>query len=220
MKPILATNIDGFLIKHEAFTEPHKAWFERAIKKTGDRSLEQWKGRKDYFKGVDIAMEKLMPDATPEERTIQARRWYQQDVVQYVKENQGMVYENVKKILKKLKSKFTLALVTVNSQEYISQILEAADLKGIYDIVYAIPSSEKPDKTSLFQRFTKEYGKPKLYIAARSKEAFEECTKIGSLCVYAAWDEFELEISKIARETIKKPSQIELIVKSSSISQL
>ena len=53
-KPILATNLDGFLIKHEAFVEPHKAWFDRAIKKTGDTSLEEWKGSKEYFKGVKI----------------------------------------------------------------------------------------------------------------------------------------------------------------------
>jgi hypothetical protein len=73
-KPILATNIDGLLIRHEAFIEPHKAWFDRAIKKTGDKSLGEWKGRTDYFLGVDKAMEKLMPKASKEERTEQARK--------------------------------------------------------------------------------------------------------------------------------------------------
>jgi len=32
-KPILATNIDGLLLEHEVFTEPHRGWFKRAIKK-------------------------------------------------------------------------------------------------------------------------------------------------------------------------------------------
>ncbi len=41
VKPILATNIDGLLLKHKVFTKPHKAWFNRAIEKTGDKSLEQ-----------------------------------------------------------------------------------------------------------------------------------------------------------------------------------
>jgi len=72
-KLIIATNIDGLLLEHETFIEPHKYWFDRAIQKTGDNSLENWKGKEDYFKGVNIAMEKLMPKATAEQRTLQAR---------------------------------------------------------------------------------------------------------------------------------------------------
>ncbi len=72
-KPILATNIDGFLIKHEAFIEPHRVWFDRAILLTKDSSLNQWKGHPEYFKGVNLAMEKIMPTASKEKRTSQAR---------------------------------------------------------------------------------------------------------------------------------------------------
>jgi len=75
-KPIIVTNIDGLLLEHETFIEPHKAWFDRAIEKTGDNSLEEWKGHKEYFKGVNKAMEKIMPDAPLEKRTAQARKWY------------------------------------------------------------------------------------------------------------------------------------------------
>ena len=211
-KPILATNIDGFLVRHEAFIEPHRVWFDRAIKLTGDKNLEQWKGRKDYFKGVDLAMAKILPDKSNEERTKQARTWYQEDVVNYIKERPETVYLDVAKALLKLKSKVTLALVTTNSQEYIGQILEAAGLENIYDIVFAIPSSEKPNKASLFERFTKKYGNPKIYIAARSKEAFEECIKLGSLCIYASWDSFDQELSSLANRTIKSPVEIESVL--------
>ena len=212
-KPILATNIDGFLIKHEAFIEPHKAWFDRAVKLTGDKSLEQWKNRKDYFKGVDIAMAKIMPQSTEKERTIQARNWYQQDVVTYIKTHQETIYKKAVEILKISKSKFTLALVTVNTNEYIKQILEAAGISDLYDIVYAIPSSEKPDKATLFKNFVERYGEPKYYIAARSKEAFEECLKMGTLCIYACWDELDPEIEKMACEKVKSPQEIELLIK-------
>lgn len=211
-KPILATNIDGLLIKHEAFIEPHKAWFDRAIKLTRDKSLEQWKGRKDYFKGVDIAMEKILPDKSPDERTSQARRWYQEDVVKYIREHPESVYTNAAQALKRLKPRFTLALVTTNAQEYIGQILEAARLNDIYYIIFAIPETEKPDKASLFDRFTKEHGNPKFYIAARSKESFEECLKLGSFCIYASWDDFDQELASLAKKTIKSPSELESVL--------
>ena len=209
-KEILATNIDGFLIKHAAFIEPHVAWFDRAIKLTRDTSLEGWKHKKDYFLGVDKAMEQIMPEASEEERTSQARKWYQEDVVSYIKQHPEVVYRKVAELMKKLKSRFRLALVTTNTNEYIYQIIEAAGLTGIYDIVYAVPSSEKPDKAALFRNFTREHGKPKYYIAARSKEAFEECLSMGSICLYATWDEFEPEISELKVERVKTPGQLEV----------
>lgn len=213
-KPILATNIDGLLIKHEAFIEPHKAWFDRAIKLTGDKSLEQWKGRKDYFKGVDLAMARILPGKSDEERTVQARRWYQEDVIKYIQNHPEAVYIHAARTLRRLKERFTLALVTTNSQEYISQILEAAGLEDVYDIVFAIPASEKPDKGRLFSQFVKKHGRPEVYIAARSKEAFEECASLGSLCIYAAWDELDPEMSAISRQTIKNPSELEKVIAS------
>jgi len=211
-KPILATNIDGFLIKHAAFIEPHKAWFDRVIRLTGDKSLEKWKGRKDYFTGVDIAMAKIMPEASDEKRTKQARDWYQQDVIDYINIHPELIYKKAIEVLKKAKSRFILALVTVNTKEHIKQILEAVGISDLYDIVYAIPASEKPDKASLFKNFVQEYGEPKYYIAARSKEAFEECLKLGTLCIYACWDEFDRKIGNIAREKARTPQEMELVI--------
>lgn len=208
-KPILATNIDGLLVKHETFIEPHKAWFDRAIKLTGDKSLEQWKGKKDYFKVVDLAMAKILPGASLEKRTEQARIWYQEDVVHYIKEHPETVYLNVAKVLKNLKSRFTLALVTTNSQDYIGQILESAGLENIYDIIFAIPSSEKPDKVRLFDKFARRYGSPRFYLAARSREAFEESIKLGSFCIYASWDEFDSELASLANRTVKSPRELQ-----------
>ena len=97
----------------------------------------------------------------------------------------------------------------MNAKEYIQQILDAANLSDIYDIVYAIPISEKPDKAELFKRFVKEHKNPKFYVAARSKEAFEECLKLSSICVYVSWDEFDSEIAGIVKKTIKAPKELE-----------
>ena len=88
-KPILATNLDGFLIDHKVFIEPHNLWFDRAIFLTKDVSLEKWKGNKNYFLGVDEAMKKIMPNATKKERTARAREWYQEDIISYIKLHPG-----------------------------------------------------------------------------------------------------------------------------------
>lgn len=211
-KPILATNIDGFLISHDAFILPHLLWFDRAITLTNDKSLEAWKGSKDYFKGVDLVMKKIMPLASEEARTKQARTWYQEDIITYIKFHPEVINQNLAGILRKAKSKFTLALITTNTKQHIQKILEAAGLPDIYDIVFASSVSEKPDKSLLFETFTKKYGRPKYYIAARSMEAFEECIKLGSFCIYYAEENAEPEISKLANQTITTLLELEIIL--------
>ena len=177
-----------------------------------DPSLKHWIGKKDYFKGVNEIMKRIMPNASDKQRTKQARDWYQQDVINYIKFNQETVFKNIAKTLIKLKDKFTLALITTNTKEHIHQILEAANLKGIYDIIFATSSSEKPDKADLFQKFSKQYGNPKYYFASRSKEAFEECLKLGSICVYVTWDELNSEIEKLADKTINNEKEMEQLL--------
>lgn len=211
-KPILATNIDGFLINHEAFIFPHILWFDRAITLTKDKSLEAWKEAKDYWIGVNLAMEKIMPHASEEARIRQAREWYQQDTIAYIKLHPEVVNQALVKILKKAKNKFTLALITTNTKQHIQQILESAGLQDVYDIVFASSVSEKPDKSLLFKTFVKKYGKPKLYIASRSKESFEECLHLGIPSVYLELDESNQEIKKLASQTISSPLELEVIL--------
>ena len=163
-KPIIVTNLDGLLIEHEAFIEPHKAWFDRAIKKTGDSSLENWKGKENYFKGVNIAMEKIMPDATSEQRTAQARKWYQKDVVKYIQAYPEVIKKDNVKKLKNLKSKYKLILITTNTQDYINKILEVSNLQEIYEEIIASKTEKEPSKEELINELTKNYGKPKYYI--------------------------------------------------------
>jgi len=211
-KPILATNIDGFLINHSAFIEPHKEWFEKVIKLTGNENLRKWIGSKDYFKGVDIAMEHVMPNATPEQRTLQARHWYQEAVVKYIEENPEIVNHQLGNWLTSLKEKYTIALITSNTSEYIHQILKAADLNDIYDIIFSSSALDKPDKAKLFKEFSKKYGKPKYYIASRNKEAFEQCLLFGENCIYFAQEEINPEIQEIAHKTINNKKELNELI--------
>lgn len=166
-KPIIATNIDELLIEHSAFYDPHEKWFERAIEKTGDESLRKWIGADPYFPGVNAAMEKIMPDTTPEERTAQARTWYQQDVISHIIEHPEVIKKDVAEKLKALKGNYKLILLTTNTKDYIEKIIEISDLEGIYDDIIASVTEKEPDRQELIKELTEKYGKPKYYIAGK-----------------------------------------------------
>ncbi len=188
-KPIIATNIDGLLIKNEAFTEPHKAWFERAIKKTKDNSFRKWIGKENYFIGVNEVMEKLMPSSSKEERIYQARKWYQEDVVKYIKSHSEIVKKDITKKVASLKEKYRLILVTSNTKDYINKILKASKLEGIYDSIIASKTEEEPDKEELIRELVKKYGKPKYYLTGKPEDKINihfkklEIKVIGVECI-------------------------------------
>jgi len=173
-KPIIATNIDGFLIKHRAFVEPHKAVWQVLIEKTGNPDLAKWIGKKDYFIGVNLAMDAIMPQATREEKTLQVRKWYQEAVVDYIQKNPDSIFKSRIKQLKKIKEKYTLALITTNTVDYITKILEAGKLQGIYHMVLASETEKEPKKQELIDLFIKIYGKPSYYLTGKPEKEIEE----------------------------------------------
>lgn len=173
-KPILATNIDGLLIESTAFTEPHRQWFERAIKKTKDTSLSKWIGRENYFLGVNEAMEKIMPDSPKNEQTKKAREWYQKDVIKYIEKNPQIIKENEVKKLLSLKEKYILILLTTNTKDYIDKILRAAKLEHVYDFIIASETDEEPDKEKLVNELITTYGKPEFYLSDKNDEKLKK----------------------------------------------
>jgi phosphoglycolate phosphatase-like HAD superfamily hydrolase len=178
-KPIIFTNLDGLLIKHEAFIKPHKAWFHRAIKKTGDKSLRNWIGKPDYFKGVNIAMEKIMPNSSQEKKTLQARKWYQKDIIEYIRKNPKVIIKKNVKILKNLREKYKLILVTTNTKKYINKIIKVSKLQNIYDVIIASKTEKEPNKKDLIKEAIKNHGKPKYYITG--KENYETINYLKKL---------------------------------------
>jgi len=180
-KPLLVTNIDDLLIKHKAFVEPHKAWFQRVIKKGVDPSIKKWMGKKDYFLGVKEAMSQLMPNATTKQQNSKAREWYQQDVVNYIKSHPRCVNRKVAKSLEALREDYTIVLVTTNTEEYIHKILKSANLTKIYHGIVASKTSEAPNKSQLIKTLVKEYGKPSYYLTAKKEpEVDAQFKKIGT----------------------------------------
>ena len=166
-KPLLATNIDDLLIKHEAFSEPHKTVWAELIQKTGNKDLAQWIGKKDYFIGVNLAMDQLMPEATREEKTLQVRTWYQEAVIKYIRNNPHCIDRQIAKRLKQLKIRYQLVLLTSNTKKYISRILSSAGLSGLYDAVIASETEQEPKKADLVETLFTKYGKPEYYLTGK-----------------------------------------------------
>lgn len=180
-KPLLVTNIDDLLIKHRAFTEPHRDWFKRAIKKTGDKSLKKWVGKKEYFPGVMQAMAQIMPKASSKKQIAQARKWYQADVVSYIKSNPSCILKTRAKKLEKLKSKYKLVLVTTMSKSYVGAILKVAKLSRLYDGIIASKTEEEPRKADLITQLIKKYGKPDYYVSGKKDaEVIAKFKKTGA----------------------------------------
>jgi len=173
-KRILVTNIDSLLIEHEAFIEPHKDCFERAIKKTKDNSLRKWIGREDYFLGVNEAMEKILPHSSKEERTKTARRWYQQDVVKYITSHPEVVKKDIANKLISLKERYKLILLTTNTTDYINKILRASKLDKIYDNIIASKTEEEPNKEKLVNELIEKYGKPEYYLTGKLEDSINK----------------------------------------------
>jgi phosphoglycolate phosphatase-like HAD superfamily hydrolase len=176
-KPILATNLDDLLIKHEAFMEPHKKVWGVLIKKTGDKDLSKWIGKKDYFIGVNLAMDQIMPEATREEKTLQVRTWYQEEVIKYIQDNPNCVNKHIADRLKQLKTKYKLILMTSNTEKHIDKILGSAGLTGLYDGVIASETEQEPKKADLINDLIAKYGKPKFYLTGKDDPETSEIFK-------------------------------------------
>lgn len=169
-KLILATNIDGLLIDPSAFVEPHRVWFDRAILLTKNNSLGKWKGHPKYFDGVNEAMEKILPKATKEERTAQARKWYQEDVIYHISIHPEVVKKEIADKILSVKNKYKIILLTTNTKDYIYEILKVSKLEKIYDNIIASNTEEEPDKGKLLDKLIKKYGKPKYYLTGKLED--------------------------------------------------
>jgi len=174
-KPIIATTLSGLFLKKEAWDNAHVLWYADAAKALNDSSVNQWANRPDYFKGVDEVMQRLYPDLTETERTVKAKRMFFDSVIRYVKENPSTINHRVITYFKSLKRKYRIALVTTNTKQALEKILSSTGLQNLFDIVEASKESEKDDKIAVFNRFTKTYGNPIVYVGGDRKDSFDYC---------------------------------------------
>lgn len=173
----------------DPWNNAHKIWFEEASIKLNDPSIKDLADREDYFKFVDDIMKRLYPQLSDEERTIKARKEYFLYVVKYIMENlDDSVRNDVVNYFMSIKDYFQLALITTNTKEALSQILEAAELTELFDIIEFSFPEEKDDKTKVFNRFIKNNKKPVLYIGRDRKASYDYCKLHKIKTIFANFD--------------------------------
>lgn len=184
-KPIIATTLSGLFLKAEPWKKAHILWFKEASQKLNDPSIDKWVLKPDYFKGVDIVMQKLFPDLSDEQRTIKARETYFDSVCKYISQHPEVKNNLIAEYFGSLKNKYRLALITTNKRDSIDRIISLADLSNLFDIIESSEPYEKDDKTKVFDRFIKLYGKPIIYVGGDKKDSFDYCAKHKIPCVFA-----------------------------------
>jgi phosphoglycolate phosphatase-like HAD superfamily hydrolase len=187
-KPIIATTLSGLFIKKQAWDKAHAIWYENAAKKLNDKSVLDWIGKPDYFKGVDEVMQRLYPSLNDKKRTIKARQMFFDAVIKYIKQNPDVKNNQIIDYFNSLKSKYRLALITTNTKQALEKILSATKLSNLFDIVETSEESEKDDKVIVFDRFFKKHNKPTLYIGGSRGDSFDYCKDKGIKELFANFE--------------------------------
>ena len=207
-KKVIAVNLAGFLIKEKAFLIPHEHWFKKASEKTGNQKFLNWIGKEDYFQGVDDAMEQIMPDAAEQERRHTARKWYQESVIEYIRNHPEVVNKEAVEMLKRLKSQYEIILITTNTEEYVKEILSAGGI-DIFDKFFATKIHEIPSTQHMIEKVIKEYKKPDIYISGTAKNIADTCKENKIRLIHANLEGLQ-ETENV--ETVKSIEELEKTV--------
>lgn len=191
IKPIIATTFSGLYIKSTPWKKAHILWFQKASKQLNDPLINDWAYREDYFKGVDEVMKRLYPTLSDSQRTKEARESFFNSVCQYIQQNLEVRNNDVIELFKELKSKYELALITTNTEEAINRILKILNIEDLFDIIEPSSPDEKDDKSLVFDRFIRIYGKPFICIGGDRKDSFDYCKKHNVSCIFANLEDKE-----------------------------
>lgn len=191
VKSIIATTLSGLFISEEPWKNAHILWYKEAAEKLKDDSIMQWANKPDYFKGVDLVMQRLYPDLSGGERTKIARETYFNSVIKYIKQNRGVINKKVIKYFTGLKKDYRIALITTNTKNALEKILKATELETLFDIIEFSDPTEKDDKRLVFERFIKRNGKPKLYIGGSRKDSYDYCKEKNIPIIFANFENQE-----------------------------
>ncbi|KYK26229.1 hypothetical protein AYK26_05470 [Euryarchaeota archaeon SM23-78] len=174
-------------IKSEPWKKAHVLWFKRAAEELEDSKVKEYADKDDYFKYVDKVMQRLHPHKMFErQRTAKARSIYFEYVCSIIsKQPNKFVNKDVVEYFKSLKNNYRLALITTNTRESIDKIFSYTKLEGLFNLIELSYEDEKDDKTVVFDRFIRNYGKPVVYIGGDRKDSFEYCMDNSIPCIFA-----------------------------------
>lgn len=184
VKPILAIDFDGALLKHRPFQQAHIKWFKVMSVLLKDPSINKYAELEDYFGKVHEVMERYLGKVNHDVRVRFARIMYAMATVAEVQKKD--LVKEFAAYLKTLKKKYKLALVTSAPEDAVEPILEKLGISGLFDFLYKSPMHRHPDKKQLFKEFIAKYGKPMYYIGS-GDEDIKNCKEIGIKTISVNW---------------------------------
>lgn len=184
-KPIIATTLAGLYVKTEPWKNAHILWFEDAAKKLNDMSVLKWASKpSNYFMGVDEVMKRLYPELSEEEKTKKARESFFGSVCKQIEQNPLLKNQEVIDFFKGIKNKYSIALITTNTEQTTKKILRILGLDSFFDFIEASSPDEKDDKTKVIGRFIEKHGNPFIYAGGDRKEAYDYLRQKGIRCIF------------------------------------
>lgn len=172
-QPTIAVGLKGVLMHSEAWDGAHKAWFEKYAQELGDENILKWVGREDYFRGVNEIMQRAMPNATEEERTVRARKEYHE--LLQTQANKELRTEIVS-VLAQAATHARIIVVTSTEESVAKQLLTHIP-QGIIHATYGSLPEEKDEKKVVFERMLANEEKPIAYIGSGRQETKTICSQ-------------------------------------------
>lgn len=184
MKPIIAVDFDGALLKSRPFDEAHKRWFYVMSVLLKDDSINEYAGLENYFDKVHEVMEKYLGDVDYETRVKFARNLFSMATIAEVTKDD--LVGDFADYLRGLKGKYKLALITSAPEASVEPMLQKIGCSDLFDILYKSPMGRHPNKRESFEEFIKEHGKPAFYIGNGDKD-ITSCKELGIPAISVNW---------------------------------
>ncbi|MBW3011711.1 HAD hydrolase-like protein [Candidatus Woesearchaeota archaeon] len=184
MKPIIAVDFDGALLRSRPFDEAHKNWFYLMSVLLKDDSINEYAGLENYFDKVHEVMERYLGNVEHEARVRFARNLYAMVTVAEAKKDD--LVADFEKYLRSIKGKYRLALITTAPESSVEPILEKVGCSDLFDVLYKSPMGRHPNKRELFEEFIAEYEKPVFYIGNGDKD-ITACKELGIKSISVSW---------------------------------
>lgn len=217
MKPIIAFDLDGVLLKAALAVKANKVWFDLMSTLLNDPSIKLLADKKDYFPDVISVMSRLT-DLDPKDsfnKNLLIK--YSRNLFQLLcltelkKAGENAFVAGIVDIIIELKKECRIALITTSPEDVVLPVLELGRIRKIFDYVYRAPLDKEPSKLELLSKFAKEISPPSLYIGNELADA-KACKELKIKFALAKWDKYDEEVEQLASFNLNNPKQLRGIV--------
>ncbi|MBW2968089.1 HAD hydrolase-like protein [Candidatus Woesearchaeota archaeon] len=217
MKPIIAFDFDGVLLKGDIAIKAFHDFFNILGDLLGDDAVRKAEYKEDYWPQVYDVMERLtgMRRQVSLDKSVMvkyARNLYQ--MLQLAEVNRqgtdAFISEAVDMVVD-LKKTCRLAVITTMPEDIVLPALEKAKLRNLLDFVYRSPLNQEPSKTELMKKFVRQVAKPALYVGNEVSDG-EACKELGIKFALAKWDRHDKKAEDLAAFNLTAPGQLKGIM--------